>query len=117
MLSEMFCSMAFTHIDKVNDASDRLRQTFDVTVTAFALVWYQRTYGRYPDSLAKLAPTFLTAVPGDLFSENDLIYKPDANGFLLYGVGVNGVDDGGRWANDTPPGDDIAVRLPLPPKP
>src|SRR5262249_25944323 len=102
---------------KVMDAADRIQQTFDTLTVAFALAWYHRANGRYPDSLAKLAPTYLKSVPGDVFSGKELVYRLEANGFLLYSVGVNGVDEGGRWADDTPPGDDIVVRVPLPPKP
>jgi hypothetical protein len=29
-------------------------------------------------------------------------------------VGVNGKDEGGRWYDDVPPGDDPGVRMPLP---
>lgn len=117
VLGEMLCAGSLTMMGKVMDAADRIRQTFDVLTTAFAVAWHQRVNGRYPESLAELVPTVLESVPADVFSGKDLIYKPDANGFLLYGVGVNGIDDGGRWADDTPPGDDIAVRIPLPPKP
>lgn len=116
LMAYSFASSGTLLIDRTLDSADRGTQAFDTLVTAFALVWHQRTHGRYPDSLAKLAPTFLTAVPGDLFSEKALIYKPEANGFLLYSVGVNGADDGGRGP-DQPPADDIAVRIPLPPKP
>jgi hypothetical protein len=35
-------------------------------------------------------------------------------GYLLYSVGVNGKDDGGRQFDDDPPGDDLSVRMPLP---
>ena len=100
---------------KVNDAADRIQQVFDTVAVAFALTWYQRVNGRYPDSLAKIAPTYLKTVPGDVFSGKELIYRPNANGFLLYSVGVNGQDDGGRGFDDQPPGDDIVVRIPLSP--
>jgi hypothetical protein len=33
---------------------------------------------------------------------------------LFYSVGANGIDDGGRWLDDDPPGDDPGVRMPLP---
>ena len=52
-----------------------------------------------------------------MFSGKELVYKPNASGFLLYSIGVNGIDEGGRWAGDHPPGDDIAVRIPQLPKP
>jgi hypothetical protein len=32
---------------------------------------------------------------------------------LFYSVGANGIDDGGRWLDDDPPGDDPGVRMPL----
>ncbi|MBP3954617.1 hypothetical protein J8F10_04875 [Gemmata sp. G18] len=102
---------------KVTDAADRAQQGFDTTMVAYALAWYQRVNGRYPDSLAKLAPTYLSAVPGDLFSGKELIYRPNAHGFLLYSVGVNGVDDGTHGKDSKPPGDDIIVRIPHLPKP
>ena len=41
--------------------------------------------------------------------------KPGENGYLLYSFGLNGKDDEGRWADDQPQGDDIRVRVPLPP--
>ena len=112
----LFASSALT-FGKVHDASDRIRQYFDTVTVAYALAWYQRVNGQYPDSLAKLAPTYLKTVPGDVFSGKELIYRPHATGFLLYSVGVNGIDEGGRWADDKPPGDDIVVRIPQPPKP
>ena len=43
-----------------------------------------------------------------------LIYKPTAKGYLFYSVGQNGKDDGGRWYDDDPPGDDPGVKMPLP---
>ena len=53
-------------------------------------------------------------MPSDLFSGKALIYRPAKNGYLLYSVGLNGRDDGGRSSADTPPGDDPHVRMPLP---
>jgi hypothetical protein len=81
---------------------------------AFALAAYRGEHGRYPDRLDVLAPEYLAEVPGDLFSGKALIYRPSENGYLLYSVGVNGRDDGGRASADTPPGDDPHVRMPLP---
>jgi hypothetical protein len=37
-----------------------------------------------------------------------------AKGYLLYSVGVNRKDEGGRGYEDDPPGDDLTVRMPLP---
>ena len=54
-------------------------------------------------------------MPGDLFSGKPLIYKPEGKGYLFYSVGANGLDEGGRWYDDDPRGDDPRVRMPLPP--
>jgi hypothetical protein len=51
-------------------------------------------------------------VPTDLYSGKALIYRPSENGYLLYSVGVNGLDEQGRGRDDTPPGDDPSIRMP-----
>jgi RNA polymerase sigma factor (sigma-70 family) len=81
---------------------------------AFALAAYRGEHKRYPDKLEDLAPKYLAEVPCDLFSGKALFYRPSKDRYLLYSVGVNGQDDGGRGSTDTPPGDDPHVRMPLP---
>jgi hypothetical protein len=81
---------------------------------AFALAAYRREHNRYPDKLDVLAPKYLAEVPSDLFSGKALIYRPSGNGYLLYSVGVNGLDEQGQGADDKPRGDDVSVRMPLP---
>ena len=83
---------------------------------AFALAAYRRDRERYPARTADLAPKYLAAVPNDLFSGKDLIYKPNEKGYTLYSVGPNGKDDGGRGKDDTPAGDDLGVTMPLTPR-
>ena len=39
--------------------------------------------------------------------------KPAENGYLLYSIGVNEIDEGGHWVDDEPRGDDPRVRMPL----
>jgi hypothetical protein len=53
-------------------------------------------------------------IPPDLFSGKPLIFRPSENGYLLYSVGVNGKDEGGRGEEDMAPGDDLSVRMPQP---
>jgi hypothetical protein len=103
--------------DKVLEAAERAQQHSDTILVAFAATWYQRFNGKYPDSLAQLTPTYLLTVPRDVFTGGELIYRPEAKGFVLYGVGANGRDDGGRGPDSKPAGDDIVVRIPMPPRP
>ena len=62
-------------------------------------------------------PKHVAAIPKDVFSGGELLYKPEGDGYLLYSVGPNGKDDGGRNQNDDPDNeklqgcDNIAVRI------
>ena len=101
-------------VRKVQAAADRTEQIDRNMHVAFALAAYHKAGGRYPAKLADLAPKYLTAVPGDVFSGKELIYKPTATGYLFYSVGANGRDDGGQWYGEEPSGDDPGVRVPRP---
>lgn len=101
-------------VRKVQSAADRTGQIQDNLSLAFALAWYQRDHGRYPEKLDALAPKYLPQIPQDVFAGKSLVYRPTKKGYLLYSVGVNGKDDGGRGYDDDPPGDDLVVRMPLP---
>jgi hypothetical protein len=101
-------------VHKVQQADDRARQTQNNLAVAFALAWYQRVNGRYPEKLEALAPKYLAKVPQDRFSGKPLVYRPADKGYLLYSVGVNGKDEGGRTYSDMPPGDDLPVRMSAP---
>ncbi len=97
-------------VRKVQDASDRATQTHENVITAFACSWYQRFNGKYPDKLQDLVPTYLSAVPTDLFSDKPLLYLGGVNGCSFHSVGPNGIDESG---DSTPPRDDIGITLPL----
>ena len=99
-------------LGKLEQASDRTEQIHRNVRVAFALAMYKNDEGRYPPKLDALAPKYLPQVPNDLFSGKELIYRPTAAGYLFYSVGVNGRDDQGRSVDDTPPGDDLPVRMP-----
>jgi hypothetical protein len=116
LIGDIFICLLPPAVDKLLAAEDRIRQTQDNLFIAFALAWYQRENSRYPEKLAALVPRYLRQVPQDLYSGKALIYHPSENGYLLYSVGENGKDDGGRWFDDKPPGDDISVHMPVTPK-
>ena len=69
---------------------------FDLTRLAFALAAYHADHGTYPAKLADLAPKYVAEVPKDIFNASELHYRPEGGGYLLYSVGVNGKDDGGK---------------------
>ena len=99
---------------KVQNAHDRCEQVQRNLHVAFALAIYYRDKERYPAKLDDLAPEYLAAVPDDIFSGKALFFRPAEKGYLLYSVGVNGKDEGGRSSDDDPAGDDLPVLMPLP---
>jgi hypothetical protein len=94
------------------DVSYRTDQKRAIMTVAFALAKHHADTGKYPAALADLAPKYIKAVPYDLFSGKALRYATADGGYLLYSVGVNATDDGGAFHTDTPPGDDLGVRIP-----
>ncbi len=90
------------------------QQNQENLLLAFALAAYYSDEKQYPRSLSELSPKYLKEIPKDLFSGKPLIYKPKADGYLLYSVGPNGKDDEGRPHDLTLQGDDIAVVMPQP---
>jgi membrane protease YdiL (CAAX protease family) len=95
--------------------ADRSAMTFELTKLAFAIAAYRADHGSYPVTLADLAPNYVRQVPKDLFNDADLHYRREGDGYLLYSVGVNGKDDGGRGYEDRKAGedwDDLLVRMP-----
>lgn len=74
--------------------------TLDLARCAVAIERHRLKHGVLPSKLAALVPTYLTEVPHDVMSGEPLHYQPGPheNQFLLYSVGWNGQNDGGKYA-------------------
>jgi hypothetical protein len=100
----------------ISDCEDRGAMQFDLTRLAFALAAYHADRGSYPAKLAELSPKYVAEIPKDIFNgDSDLIYRREGGGYVLYSVGSNGKDDGGRGREEDKEGegwDDIVVRVP-----
>lgn len=108
-------ALLFPALPKVSQSVDRAEQKSVNLRLAFALAAHRADTGGYPMQLADLAPKYLAAIPDDLFTGQPLVYKPAKDGYLLYSVGANGKDDGGKTYGDEPYGcDDLVVSMPLP---
>jgi HEAT repeats len=82
-----------------------------VVITALALERYRRRYNRYPETLQVLAPEFLKSVPMDFVTGQPLHYRVAEGGhFLLYSVGLDCVDNGGK-IETRPTGEDRFTRM------
>ncbi|MFO0964004.1 MAG: hypothetical protein U0793_00260 [Gemmataceae bacterium] len=105
-------ALFLSSLTRLIQASDRAEQVQRNGRIAFALAIYKSDHGAYPKTLGALVPKYLATVPGDFFTGKDLVYRPSETGYLFYSLGPNGKDDGGRWFDDDPPGDDPGVRMP-----
>jgi hypothetical protein len=57
---------------------------------------YRLARASLPETLDQLVPAYVTAVPADPFNGTPLRYKGLDRGFLVYSVGEDGRDDGGK---------------------
>ena len=73
-----------------SDADLRLGQT------AIAIEQFRLAQGHLPERLDELAPQFLPAVPADPFDGQPLRYHRLDIGYVVYSVGSDKQDDGGR---------------------
>ncbi len=64
--------------------------------TELAVRCYQSEQGGAPTGLEQLVPQYLQRVPPDPFSARPLLYRPQGTNWLLYSVGEDAVDDGGK---------------------
>jgi hypothetical protein len=69
----------------------------DLARIACALERYRLANGQFPESLEALAPKFVEKLPHDLITGQPLKYRRTDDGkFVLYSVGWNEKDDGGK---------------------
>ncbi len=74
--------------------------------TALAMHFYRASHGKYPQRLDTLVPEFLEPVPGDPFDGKPLKLRTTDAGWIVYSVGPDETDDGGRpYDRETKEGD------------
>ena len=70
----------------------------DAGLTMLALAEFNRREGHYPEQLAELVPACLPRLPRDCSDWDVLRYRREGTSFVLYSLGPNGKDHGGRRA-------------------
>ncbi len=77
----------------------RREVVFRLLQTDLALRLYHRDHGSWPQKLDQLVPDYLPTMPIDPYTSRPFIYRPASDDFLLYSVGKDGIDNGGRFAS------------------
>ncbi len=83
-------------VARVTEIDCRSVARLDAAFAAIAVERYRLVNARLPESLNDLIPEFLESVPIDPFDGKPLKYKKLDPGFVIYGVGEDLSDDGGK---------------------
>jgi hypothetical protein len=112
-VGQQIAALMLPAVDKANDSAHIAEMRFELTKLSFSLAAYRADHGSFPTRLNELVPKYADKIPEDAFSGGDLHYKPGGDGYELYSVGRNGIDDGGRDTvdKDGEDCDDIFVRV------
>jgi hypothetical protein len=91
-LSKMFLAALSSAITKEASSFAYLR----TSIAAIAVERFRLANGRLPKNLNELVPQFLSAVPADPFDGQPLRYHHLEKGYVIYSIGSDGEDNGGR---------------------
>ena len=113
---ETFVVLFLPALSACTNAEDRSAMQFELTKLAFTLAAYRADHGSYPAKLDDLKPKYISEVPKDIFNDAALHYQREGDGYVLYSVGINRKDDGGKGYEDLKEfnegWDDLVVRMP-----
>jgi len=94
---KILAAIAIPNFSKAEQVTAHNQTMVNEAQIAYALERYHLAHGEYPDTLDTLAPQFIEKIPHDLIGGDSLNYRPTIGGkFLLYSVGWNETDDGGK---------------------
>jgi hypothetical protein len=114
-VGNLFVGLGVPGLTLVFNAEDRGNIQFELARLGFSLAAYHADHGTYPGQLSELAPRYVAKLPVDIFANDaPLHYQRQGGGYLLYSVGANGRDDGGRGYNDRKGDedwDDLSIRV------
>jgi len=117
-IGRLLVALLLPAIDASRRAEDQAVARQELIQLAFGVEQSRRDKGKRPMSLSELVPSYASSIAKDPLSGKPLRYQVTKDGFLLYSVGRNGVDDHGRSHDEAqreqgkrPEWDDIVVRV------
>lgn len=114
LLTDLLMSILLPSLTRADSIYVQATMHREITEVALALAAYRGEKGGYPRDLSALVPDYLPQLPQDVFAGQALIYKPAGDGYLLYSVGYNQMDDGGDDGKANRNADDVVARVGVP---
>ncbi|HUV42185.1 MAG TPA: hypothetical protein VMW23_10400 [Sedimentisphaerales bacterium] len=97
----IFIGTFVTDIGRIITISQRSPTEVNANLVIISALRYKQQRGDYPGTLEELtAGGYLKELPMDSFSDKPLVYRKTDDGFMLYSVGQNFIDDGGQYGKD-----------------
>jgi hypothetical protein len=96
---------------RVARASLRGQAEARVAIAMLAAERFRQKHQRWPERLAELTPDFLTQVPSDPFDGQPLRLLRTDDGIVIYSIGPDAQDDGGKLSVREDKGTDRGIRL------
>ncbi|MFQ6034643.1 MAG: hypothetical protein ACE5NM_02200 [Sedimentisphaerales bacterium] len=88
--------------ERVSQIGWRMKTGREALLTVLAIMRYEKDKGRYPENLAELVSSgYLDRLPMDPFGGQPFSYSKTEDGFILYSLGMDFEDDGGRLGLDS----------------
>ena len=111
--SNPMVAMMIPATSKVSEACRRKSAYVATMRGLMAVERYRMKHKKWPAKLADAVPEFLNAVPTDPFDGKPIRMVRVAGGVIVYSVGYDGVDDGGKLDRKNPiaPGADLGFQL------
>ena len=117
--SEKLLSMVFPLLPHILRLRNQNTTRLQLLRLASTINVYRAEHGAYPKTLTDLTPKYLATLPVDFYHGNPFRYRAQGDGYILYSVGPNGKDDGGRTGGKCPaqparqePWDDVGITVP-----
>lgn len=114
MPARVLTGLLMPAITQVENAQTRVDAYAAILNAAFAVQSHFATQGEVPLSLQEIAGSN-AATWIDPFTNAPVLMKVDERGLVLYSVGQNGQDDGGRYYGEGENSDDPRIVLPIAP--
>lgn len=109
-VGDILISLLLPACRQASIAEQRSEQRFENLRIALALAGYHADEKSYPEQLQLLVPKYLESLPQDQFAEKQMTYQKTETGYLLYSIGSNQEDDGGKSFDERK--DDLVVKVP-----